>query len=377
MSEGIGTRGDTDVAGTRGDTDVVAAPRADTDVAGKRMGAEAAGAGAGCGGGGMWVSSAPLRVSLAGGGTDLPGYATRFGGTVFGAATDLRVTVMGRRARRASGLRVCLDSCGHAESAEELANPFAREALRRHWDGTPLDLFSSGDVPVATGMGSSAAFCVCLVAGLSGAPLDAPALARAASDIEIEGLGRPVGRQDHYLSALGGFRLLHFHRDGGVEVEDIDVPPEHMRGLGAELLLFHTGTSRDAGAVLSEQADGTERGDRDTTHRLHEIKELTAPLTEAVVQGRFTEVGALLGRHWELKRGLGARVSLPRVDRAYDDALAAGATGGKLLGAGGGGFLLLHVPGAGKDRVREVLAAHGMPEQPFAFDTRGAVLHAL
>ncbi|MER6331791.1 hypothetical protein ACF09H_14140 [Streptomyces sp. NPDC014983] len=327
--------------------------------------------------GGMWVSSAPLRVSLAGGGTDLPGYAARFGGAVFGAGTDLRVTVVGRRARRATGIRVCLDSCGHAESAEELANPFAREAMRRHWDGTPLDLFSSGDVPGATGMGSSAAFCVSLVAGLSAEPLDARSLAWAASDIEIEGLGRPVGRQDHYLSALGGFRLLHFHRDGSVEVEDVDVPAEHARGLGAELLLFHTGTSRDAGAVLSDQAGGTERGDRDTTRRLHEIKDLTAPLKEAVLQGRFGEVGRLLGRHWELKRGLGARVSLPRIDRAYDDALAAGATGGKLLGAGGGGFLLLHVPLAGQARVREVLAAHGMREQPFAFDTRGAELHTL
>ncbi|QIZ01983.2 hypothetical protein HEP87_37895 [Streptomyces sp. S1D4-11] len=172
---------------------------------------------------GMWVSSAPLRISLAGGGTDLPGYALRFGGTVLGAGTDLRVTVVGRRARRSTGIRVCLDSCGHAESAQELANPFAREAMLRHWDGTPLDLFSTGDVPGATGMGSSAAFCVSLVAGLSTEPLDASSLARAASDIEIQGLGRPVGRQDHYLSALGGFRLLHFHRDGTVEVEDVAV----------------------------------------------------------------------------------------------------------------------------------------------------------
>ncbi|MDO0912059.1 hypothetical protein QQM39_14770 [Streptomyces sp. DT2A-34] len=326
---------------------------------------------------GMWVSSAPLRISLAGGGTDLPGYALRFGGTVLGAGTDLRVTVMGRRARRSTGIRVCLDSCGHAESAQELANPFAREAMLRHWDGTPLDLFSTGDVPGATGMGSSAAFCVSLVAGLSTKPLDACSLARAASDIEIDGLGRPVGRQDHYLSALGGFRLLHFHRDGTVEVEDVAVPAGFKHRLGEELLLFHTGTSRDAGEILSDQAGGTERGDRDTTHRLHEIKELTAPLKDALVQGRLTEVGRLLGRHWELKRGLGARVSLPRVDRAYEDALAVGATGGKLLGAGGGGFLLLHVPLDRQHPVREVLTAHGMREQPFAFDTRGAVLHTL
>ncbi|MFF8726195.1 hypothetical protein ACF073_06845 [Streptomyces sp. NPDC015171] len=327
---------------------------------------------------GMWVSSAPLRISLAGGGTDLPGYVRRFGGTVLGAGTDLRVTVVGRRVpHRPAGIRVCLDSCGHAESAGELANPFAREAMLRHWDGTPLDLFSMGDVPGATGMGSSAAFCVSLVAGLSKEPLEASALARAASDIEIEGLGRPVGRQDHYLSALGGFRLLHFHRDGTVDVEDVPVPAESARRLGEELLLFHTGTSRDAGAVLRDQAGGTERGDKGTTHRLHEIKELTAPLRDALVHGRFTEVGRLLGRHWELKRGLGARVSLPRVDRAYEDALVAGATGGKLLGAGGGGFLLLHVPLAGRPDVREALTAHGMREQPFAFDARGAVLHTL
>ncbi|MFJ8004012.1 GHMP family kinase ATP-binding protein [Streptomyces fagopyri] len=326
----------------------------------------------------MWVSSAPLRISLAGGGTDLPGYARRFGGTVLGAGTDLRVTVMGRRARRPAGIRVCLDSCGHAESAQELANPFAREAMLRHWDGAPVDLFSTGDVPGATGMGSSAAFCVALIAGLSAAkPLDACSLAAAAGDIEIHGLGRPVGRQDHYLSALGGFRLLHFHRDGTVDVEDVVVPPETQRRLGEELLLFHTGTSRDAGEILGDQAGGTERGDRDTTHRLHEIKDLTAPLHDALTQGKSTEVGRLLGRHWELKRGLGPRVSLPRIDRAYEDALAAGATGGKLLGAGGGGFLLLHVLPDRQPVVRDVLTAHGMPEQPFAFDTRGAALHTL
>ncbi|WP_023589942.1 GHMP family kinase ATP-binding protein [Streptomyces thermolilacinus] len=325
----------------------------------------------------LWVSSAPLRISLAGGGTDLPAYAHRFGGTVLGASVDLRVTVFGRRARTATVIRACLDSCGSADSVDGLANPYAREALKRYWDGSPVDLFSAGDVPGGSGMGSSAAFCVALVAGLSGKERSPHDLAMAASGIEMDGLGRPVGRQDHFLSALGGFRQLHFATDGRVTVEDVPVADDVVRRLDEELVLHFTGTSRDAGAVLGDQARAAGSGERGTEARLHEIKELTGPLREALTRGDSTEVGRILGRHWELKRGLGARVSLPGVDRAYRDALAAGATGGKLLGAGGGGFLLLHVPAAAREGVRAAMAVHGMPEQPFRFDPAGARLSRL
>jgi len=170
-----------------------------------------------------------------------------------------------------------------------VANPFARQALRRHWDGEPLELASFGDVPGGTGLGSSSAFCVALIAGLEAGRLSPETIAEAASEVEIHGLGRPVGRQDQYLSALGGFRELHFHR-GGVESAAIPVPVGFVRRLDAELLLFFTGSTRDAGTVLSQQNAGLE-DDRSTQRRLHEIKELVPVARDALVRAMRTPSG--------------------------------------------------------------------------------------
>ncbi|MGD3112020.1 hypothetical protein [Streptomyces sp. YGL11-2] len=324
----------------------------------------------------MWISSAPLRVSLAGGGTDVPSYADRFGGVVLGTTIDLRVTVVGRPARTHGHIRACLDSCS-STAAGDVANPFAREALRRHWGGNPLELASFADVPGGTGLGSSSAFTVALVAGLTAGQLDPAAAAKAASVIETEGLGRPVGRQDQYLSALGGFHLLHFSHRGVVEAEKVPVDEEFVRRLDDELLLFFTGRTRDSGEVLGEQNARVGQSDRAAERRLHEIKALTWPALDALKNNDTTALGKVLGRHWDLKRQLGAQVSLPSVDRAYADAIRAGASGGKLLGAGGGGFLLLHAKAGVQEEVRAAVTTHGLTEQPFHFDGRGVHVAAV
>lgn len=323
--------------------------------------------------GALWTAAAPLRISLAGGGTDLPSYAERFGGTVLGAALDLCVTVTARRGSR-PGIEARLDSAGHAAAPDELANPYARELMRRHWDGEPLELESTGDVPPGTGLGSSAAFCVALLAGLLGRTHAPAALAEEASAVERVALGRPVGRQDHYLSAYGGFRLMRFARDGGVEVEDITVPEAAAARLAGELLLFSSGVSRDAGQVLGEQHARVARGDEAARARLHGIKELVPDAVAALRAGDGPALGDVLARHWELKRGLGGGVSLPRVERAYRDARAAGATGGKLLGAGGGGFLLAHARERDREAVCAALRAHGFTRQHFMFPAPGVRL---
>ncbi|KUN00437.1 hypothetical protein AQI95_34635 [Streptomyces yokosukanensis] len=319
----------------------------------------------------MWISSAPLRISLAGGGTDVPSYARRFGGRVLGATIDLRVTVVGRRATAHRHIRACLDECS-TTARGDVTNPFAREALNRHWDGTALDLASFADVPGGSGLGSSSAFSVALVAGLEGGRLTAGEAAEAASSIEMHGLGRPVGRQDQYLSAYGGFRVLDFHRDGAVTVEEVPVDAEFVHRLDEELLLFFTGRTRDAGEVLGEQNARVAHSDRDAERRLHEIKALTPLALDALKNSDAPALGQVLGAHWELKRQLGSKVSLPCVERAYADALDAGAGGGKLLGAGGGGYFLLHAPATAREQVRTAMAAHGFTEQPFRFDDRGA-----
>jgi D-glycero-alpha-D-manno-heptose-7-phosphate kinase len=307
----------------------------------------------------MLVSTAPLRISLAGGGTDLIQYASQHGGAVVGAATDLAVTVVRHRPPAGPRIRACLDHCDHTDDPSAVTNPFARAALLRHWDGEPVHLASFGDVVPGTGAGSSAAFCVALVAALAGEDRDPRGVAERASAIETVALGRPVGKQDHFLSALGGFHTLRFDRDGAVHTEAVAVSPEVRHRLDEELLLFFTGTTRDAGKVLAGQHQAVRNGDRDVMDRLHDIKSLTEPMLDALGSGNLTEIGRLLDRHWRLKQGLSPAVSTPGIDAAYRDALDAGATGGKLAGAGGGGHLLLHVPVEHRGDVVAALARHG------------------
>ena len=312
----------------------------------------------------MLVSTAPLRISLAGGGTDLIEYASRHGGTVVGAATALAVTVVRHRPPAGPRIRACLDRCDHTDDPAAVTNPFARAALLRYWDGEPVHLASFGDAVPGTGVGSSAAFCVALVAALDGDDRDPGDVAERASAIETDALGRPVGKQDHFLSTFGGFQLLHFERDGTVRTEPVPVPPDVRGRLDEELLLFFTGTTRDAGTVLTGQHNAVRDGDPDVTDRLHDIKSLTEPMIDALRSGNLTEIGRLLDRHWRLKQGLSPGVSTPAVDAAYRDALDAGATGGKLAGAGGGGHLLLHVPVDRRTDVVAALARHGATPVP-------------
>jgi D-glycero-alpha-D-manno-heptose-7-phosphate kinase len=319
----------------------------------------------------MWVSTAPLRISLAGGGTDLPAYARRFGGAVVGVTIDLRTTVVGWPGGGPAAIHACLETCVDAGSPAELANPFAREVLRAYWDGSPVTVASFADAPAGTGLGSSAAFCVAMIAGLAGPGLPDVDLAEAAASVEIGALGRPVGKQDHYLCTLGGCQFLHFGTDGTVQVEPIAPHPDVVRRLDAELMLFSTGITRDAGTVLAAQERRIRARDAGTESRLHEIKELTTVVRDALGSGEVDQLGRALGRHWQIKQRLSSRVSLPAVDRAYRDAIEAGATGGKLLGAGGGGHLLLHAPAKAQAGVRAALAAHRLREQPFRLDRRG------
>jgi D-glycero-alpha-D-manno-heptose-7-phosphate kinase len=319
----------------------------------------------------LWISSAPLRISLAGGGTDLPAYASRFGGAVLGVTTSLRTTVIGNLGGGRTAIRACLDTCMDAQQPHELSNPFAREAMRAYWDGRPMTLVSTSDVRGGTGVGSSAAFCVALIAGLTGARLTAAQLAEAAAAIEIDAMNRPVGKQDHYLSALGGFQFLRFGKGGGVQSEQITPDTDVVRRLESELMLFSTGITRHASTVLEAQHSRLTAGDTDTEASLHEIKELTVLVRDALANGDTEQIGTALGLHWEAKKKLSTRVTLPEIDRAYEDAVAAGATGGKVLGAGGGGYLLMHVNDTARSDVREVFAKHDMPEQSFRLDDRG------
>jgi len=323
------------------------------------------------------VARAPLRVSLAGGGTDLPSYAEQFGGLVISLAIDryVCVTVYPREFR--GTLRAALEHTETVSHADELTNRFARAAMRRAGQTTNIQLASFADAPSGTGLGGSGAFTVALMhALLYHQDPRAEELAEHASAIEMVDLERPVGKHDHYMAALGGLHALHIGRT------DIHAEPfamtEAIRSYVEErLLLFYTGQSRDAGQVLTSQDKLTRQRNDAVMAPLHGIRALAQRLLDSLREGRVADVGPTLDEHWRYKLRLSDRVTTPRVERLYDVAMEAGAEGGKLLGAGGGGFLLMAAHDGEQDQVRKAMFAEGATELPFAAAPSGSTASGL
>jgi D-glycero-alpha-D-manno-heptose-7-phosphate kinase len=238
-----------------------------------------------------------------------------------------------------------------------------REALAHHWDGEPIELASAGDVPPGTGLGSSGAYTVCAIkalAELSGRELDRAQLAEAACHVEIEAVGRTIGKQDQYTSAFGGARVYRFDPDDGVEVRELRLSSEMRAVLSERFLLCHTGQERSASEVIgagqSEQA-------------LHRIKQLAADTCAALEADDLDGLVELMHEQWEAKRQRSPGTVTPAMDALRDRALAAGAGGVTSLGAGGGGFLLVYAPDPG--RTRAALAEAGVAELDFGLDEEG------
>jgi D-glycero-alpha-D-manno-heptose-7-phosphate kinase len=317
-------------------------------------------------------SRAPLRLSLGGGGTDLPSYYRERGGFLVAAALDKYVymlthTVFQRR------FRMKYSEFEEVDEVAEIRHPLLREALLRHWDGEPLEIASVADVPAGTGLGSSGAFTVCLLKALALGRRQATtpaALAEAASEIEIEILGEPVGKQDPYVAAHGGICAYEFATDGAVRVEPLSLDQGTLDRLTDNLMLFWTGLTHSAGAVLADQDRRTLAGDEAMLAGLDRVKELGRESAELLAAGELASFAEAMDAHWRAKRERSPEMTSPRIDELYERARAAGAIGGKLVGAGGGGFLLVY---ADESRpVREAMAEAEAQELRFAFDFQGA-----
>jgi D-glycero-alpha-D-manno-heptose-7-phosphate kinase len=328
---------------------------------------------------------APVRISFGGGGTDLAAYYNRFGGFVVSAA-------IARYAYVAVGPSE--DGCTRIVSADygveerfargevpPVEEPLALPKGALAWfaargEGVCLrdgvDLFLRADVPPGTGLGSSSAMAVALFGALAarvGMPADAARLAELASWLEIERLDRPIGKQDQYASAFGGLNAIEFTPDG-VRVRRLALPAATVAALDARLLLFSTGRRRDSAAILRGQRADT--GAKPATiEGLHRIKALAGEMRDALAGGELDEFGRLLDRGWQEKRRLSSAISSAAIDGWYDAARAAGALGGKITGAGGGGFLLLYCPLPAQEAVRAAMAKRGLRELPFTFDLDG------
>lgn len=317
-------------------------------------------------------SRAPLRISLGGGGTDLPSYSRDHGGFLVAGAIDKSIymlmhTVFQRR------YKMKYSETEEVDEITAIRHPILRETLLRHWRGSPLEIASVADVPAGTGLGSSGAFTVCLLKGLAHArrtSITQGALAEAACEIEIDVLGEPVGKQDPYVAAHGGICSYRFEPGGQVTVEALELSFATLRALRDNLLLFYTGEARGASSVLADQDSRTQSGDSEMLKNLHMTKELGLRSRDLLLTGDLEAYAELMHEHWLNKRERSPGISSERVDELYTLARRSGAIGGKLVGAGGGGFLLVYARKPAD--TRQAMAAAGAPELTFDFEFEGA-----
>jgi D-glycero-alpha-D-manno-heptose-7-phosphate kinase len=319
----------------------------------------------------MIISRTPLRVSFAGGGTDLPAFCDMHGGAVVSTAIDKWIRVIVNQ-RFEGDVRVGYSEIEIVDDASGVRHELVREAMRRTGIPRGIDVLTLADVPSrGTGLGSSSAVTVGLLNALyafQGIAKPALALAEEASAIEIEVLGKPIGRQDQYAAAVGGFNLIEFlPAQGGVKVSPLILPPGTLEGLHRHLLLFFTGASRGSDDILRGQSEAVSAGD--TVETMSKMRDLAYRMRDCLQAGDIAQIGELLREGWDLKQTAAPGSTTPAIDDTIGRALDSGATGAKLLGAGGGGFLLLFVPPSAHAAVRDAL--DGLREIPFRFASHG------
>jgi D-glycero-alpha-D-manno-heptose-7-phosphate kinase len=322
------------------------------------------------------MTRTPLRISIGGGGTDLPSYyQENGGGFVISAAINKYVYITVNRSFL-PGYFLKYSETEHTCECEQIRHPLMREALRAHRAPAPLEVVSVADVPAGTGLGSSGTFLVGLLHALYAwrrEPVSAEVLAREAVDIEMNRLGEPVGKQDQYIAAYGGLLCQTYLPDGNVRVTPLHMPEEAIRELRDSLMLFFLGELRSASSLLGEQKRLSEARDPAMIDSLHFARMLGQEIRSVLEAGRVAEFGRLMHEHWMRKRNRSRCMSTSRIDSLYDLARSdGGATGGKLVGAGGSGFLLLHTHD--RRRLRDTMARAGLAEMDFSFDFDGSVV---
>jgi D-glycero-alpha-D-manno-heptose-7-phosphate kinase len=319
----------------------------------------------------MIFTRAPLRISLGGGGTDVPSYFRDHGGFLVSGAIDKYVYILTHTAFQ-KRYRMKYSEFEEVDHPREIRHPILREALLHHWSGDPLEIASLADVPAGTGLGSSGAYTVGVLKSLAVARSVAVTpgrLAEEACEIEIDILGEPIGKQDQYAAAHGGICAYTFEPDGTVGVEPLDLAPATLKRLDNNFLLFFTGEARSASAILADQVARTERHDEQMLENLHHVKEIGHQSRRLLEAGDLDGYAGLMHEHWETKRRRSPGMATERIDDLYTLALRSGALGGKLVGAGGGGFLLVYAPRP--DDTRQAMAAAGAPELRFSFEFQG------
>jgi D-glycero-alpha-D-manno-heptose-7-phosphate kinase len=320
------------------------------------------------------ITRTPLRISIGGGGTDLPSYYRRFGGFVISAAINKHLYV-GINETFSGGYFLKYSALEHAMTLDEIRHPLIREALRMHDVSPPIEVVSMADVPAGTGLGSSGAFTVGLLRAVHAFKrnyVDPALVAEEACKIEIEILQESVGKQDQYIAAFGGLACFEFAADGQVNVAPLNISNSTLYNLEERLMMFFTGYSRNASAVLDDQKIRSDLGDQAMLENLHYIKQLGQCIKLALEQGNTRRFGELMHEHWMHKKERSPGTTNKGINRWYEIGRENGAVGGKLVGAGGGGFLLFYADD--RDALRNAMVNEGLREFRFKFDHEGSKL---
>ena len=320
----------------------------------------------------MIIGRSPLRISLGGGGTDLPSYYRDHGGFLVAAAIT-RYVYVSMHETPLPELVLRYSQIERVKTAAENRHPIIREALRLTDNTGPnIEITSMADIPAGTGLGSSGSFGTCLLKVLHNFKrhmIHPRELAELACHIEIDLLREPVGKQDQYIAAFGGVTVFEFQRDGQVAARPVRASADTLDLLEDNLIMVSTGFYRAASQVLKEQDDRTKQHDAAMVQNLHHVKELGHRSLEAIESGNLTELGRIMHDHWQHKKQRSSFMSNPDIDRWYELGIDNGAIGGKLIGAGGGGFLLFYTEQKG--RLRQALRGAGLMEVKLSFDYEG------
>jgi D-glycero-alpha-D-manno-heptose-7-phosphate kinase len=330
----------------------------------------------------MLIVRSPVRISFAGGGTDLPAYYERYGGAVLSTAINKYFyTILCKR--NDGRIQVISSDLRIFEAWHDIATmnihgsgleiPLA--VLKDLACDLSVDLFLSSEIPPGTGLGSSASVCVNILKTLTtylGTPLSKYDLAERAFQIARNKLGRHVGRQDEFAAAFGGLNFITFDLNGLTEVQPVDIDSELLHELQSKLMLFFTGSAHHSWTILKEQEKATGSQTGPAVEALHEVRSLADRMLAALQSANLSLFGSLLDEGWQAKKRISGRISNPRIDHLYGVARRKGAAGGKITGAGGGGFLLLYCESECQEVVRSALQAEGIREMTFAFDNHGA-----
>ena len=325
----------------------------------------------------MIIARSPLRISLGGGGTDLPSYYREHEGFLIAAAIDKYVYVTINRPFN-EGIYLKYSEIEHVKTVDEVSHNIIREALKLENLNTPqVEISSIADLPSGTGLGSSGSFTTALLKALYAyrhRHINPEELAELACAIEIDRLKEPIGKQDQYIASVGGITCFAFHKDNSVTFAPLKISRETFHKLEDNLLLFFTGFSRSASEILKDQHIKSQKNDVDMLNNLHFVKEIGYLSKDALESGNTDKFGELMHQHWEHKKKRSGGMSNQDIDTWYETALKNGAIGGKVVGAGGGGFLMFMAHDAAK--LRSAMTESGLQEVRFKFDFEGAkVIH--